>query len=194
MASDRGRLGDVVREVELSENMAAFRTGGLPRDHGPRRPPRARRDDRRRRLHAGAACDGPVSSPLTLRRHVLAFFQGNRYLIRDLVAYVARRSSAGGRVLDLYAGAGLFPAAAAAKGRWSPPWRAIELQRTSALNAAQELGAHGHDRGAAWSRIAMRIGCRVVPGARSNGRGRPRPAIRRWSSSIRRARDVTSGG
>jgi tRNA/tmRNA/rRNA uracil-C5-methylase (TrmA/RlmC/RlmD family) len=50
---------------------------------------------------------------LTLRRHVQAFFQGNRYLLRDLAAHVAGLLPGGGAVLDLYAGVGLFSLAAA---------------------------------------------------------------------------------
>jgi 23S rRNA (uracil-5-)-methyltransferase RumA len=42
------------------------------------------------------------------RRHVLAFFQNNRYLLRDLVARVVAEVDHGSRVIDLYAGAGLF--------------------------------------------------------------------------------------
>jgi 23S rRNA (uracil1939-C5)-methyltransferase len=52
-------------------------------------------------------------SVLTLRRHVQAFFQGNRHLLGDLVAHVAGRVPIGGAVLDLYAGVGLFAVAAA---------------------------------------------------------------------------------
>ena len=50
---------------------------------------------------------------LQLRRHVLSFFQGNRYLLSTLVAHVAGRVPIGARVLDLYAGVGLFSVAAA---------------------------------------------------------------------------------
>ena len=50
---------------------------------------------------------------LRLRRHVQSFFQGNRHLLGDLVAHVAARVPAGGAVLDLYAGVGLFSVAAA---------------------------------------------------------------------------------
>ena len=53
------------------------------------------------------------ASSLRLRRHGLAFFQGNRYLLRDLVAHVADRIPIGAQVLDLYAGVGLFSVAAA---------------------------------------------------------------------------------
>jgi 23S rRNA (uracil1939-C5)-methyltransferase len=55
---------------------------------------------------------GDVS--ITLRRHVLSFFQGNRYLLRDLVSHVVERVPIGSGVVDLYAGAGLFAVAAAA--------------------------------------------------------------------------------
>jgi 23S rRNA (uracil1939-C5)-methyltransferase len=50
--------------------------------------------------------------PITLRRHVLAFFQGNRFLLRALVAHVCDQVPTGSRVIDLYAGGGLFAIAA----------------------------------------------------------------------------------
>lgn len=49
-----------------------------------------------------------------LRRHVLAFFQGNRYLLRELVSHVIDQLPAGAPVIDLYAGVGLFAVSAAA--------------------------------------------------------------------------------
>ena len=48
-----------------------------------------------------------------LRRHVLTFFQGNRYLLNDLVAHVVGLVEEGRTVVDLYAGAGLFAVSAA---------------------------------------------------------------------------------
>jgi 23S rRNA (uracil1939-C5)-methyltransferase len=48
-----------------------------------------------------------------LRRHVLAFFQGNRYLLGELVAHVLAHVEPGGEVVDLYAGVGLFAVTAA---------------------------------------------------------------------------------
>lgn len=51
--------------------------------------------------------------PVTLRRHVLAFFQGNRYLLQDLVAHVVGPIESGSSVVDLYAGVGVFSIAAA---------------------------------------------------------------------------------
>jgi 23S rRNA (uracil1939-C5)-methyltransferase len=50
---------------------------------------------------------------VTLRRHVLTFFQGNRYLLNDLVAHVVGLVEEGSTVVDLYAGAGLFAVSAA---------------------------------------------------------------------------------
>lgn len=56
----------------------------------------------------------PGSTTVTLRRHVRAFFQGNRYLLPGLVAHVLARTPANADVLDLYAGSGLFSLAVAA--------------------------------------------------------------------------------
>jgi len=54
---------------------------------------------------------------VVLRRHVLAFFQGNRHLLASFVAHVVGLVPASGRLVDLYAGVGLFAiGAAAARG------------------------------------------------------------------------------
>lgn len=50
---------------------------------------------------------------VALRRHVLGFFQGNRFLLRDLVAHVIDEIDEGSQVVDLYAGAGVFAVSAA---------------------------------------------------------------------------------
>ena len=115
-------LGDVVREVELSENIEATeRVVHLE----TARPVEKRV---REALEAMTRGDGLTAGPFVtddlfgegvgqrLRRHVLAFFQGNRYLIRQLVQHVAEQVDAGSRVVDLYAGAGLFSLAAAMRG------------------------------------------------------------------------------
>ncbi len=52
-------------------------------------------------------------APIRLRRHVLSFFQGNRFLLSPLVAHVVGRLEEGSTVVDLYAGGGLFSVAAA---------------------------------------------------------------------------------
>jgi 23S rRNA (uracil1939-C5)-methyltransferase len=48
-----------------------------------------------------------------LRAHVGSFFQGNRFLLADLVGAVVELTPKGGPVLDLYAGVGLFALALA---------------------------------------------------------------------------------
>ena len=53
-------------------------------------------------------------TPIELRRHVLAFFQGNRYLLTDLVSSVMAQVPSDGDVIDLYAGVGLFAVSLAA--------------------------------------------------------------------------------
>jgi 23S rRNA (uracil1939-C5)-methyltransferase len=116
-AALRSLGADAVREIDLAENVDAteravhFET--------------AERVDRRI-LAKLASVDGVTAGEhvrdtlrigdgaITLRRHVRAFFQGNRYLLGRLVSHVVERVPAGGTVADLYAGAGLFAVAAAA--------------------------------------------------------------------------------
>lgn len=64
---------------------------------------------------SGRSSEGEVGS-VRLRRHVRAFFQGNRYLLSELVARVLSFVPAG-RVVDLYAGVGLFAVALASSRR-----------------------------------------------------------------------------
>jgi 23S rRNA (uracil1939-C5)-methyltransferase len=50
---------------------------------------------------------------VALRRHVLSFFQGNRFLLGPLAEHSAAQIPERGRMIDLYAGGGLFSIAAA---------------------------------------------------------------------------------
>ena len=50
---------------------------------------------------------------VAIRRHVLAFFQGNRHLFGDLVTHVTDQIPKGSTTIDLYAGGGVFAIAAA---------------------------------------------------------------------------------
>jgi 23S rRNA (uracil1939-C5)-methyltransferase len=59
---------------------------------------------------------GESSPALQLRRDVRAFFQGNRFLLEQLVQHVTD-CVPGGPVIDLYAGVGLFGLSLAATGR-----------------------------------------------------------------------------
>jgi tRNA/tmRNA/rRNA uracil-C5-methylase (TrmA/RlmC/RlmD family) len=58
----------------------------------------------------------PIDPGIMWRRRPASFFQGNRYLLGALVSEVLRVSSNARRVIDLYAGGGLFSVALAARG------------------------------------------------------------------------------
>jgi 23S rRNA (uracil1939-C5)-methyltransferase len=79
---------------------------------------------------------------VALRRHVLAFFQGNRFLLPSLVTHVVSHVEHGQRVVDLYAGTGLFSVSAAvARGATVT---AVEGDRSSAADlVANAAGADG---------------------------------------------------
>jgi 23S rRNA (uracil1939-C5)-methyltransferase len=71
---------------------------------------------------------------VALRRHVLAFFQGNRHLLAPFVAHVVGLVPEAGRLLDLYAGVGLFAVgASAARG---VEVTAVEGDRVAAADLA----------------------------------------------------------
>lgn len=85
---------------------------------------------------------------VSFRRHVRAFFQGNRYLLRDLVAHVTALAAEAPRVLDLYAGVGLFAVSIATSrdARMTAvegdPFAARDLE----INAATAASASGAQR------------------------------------------------
>jgi len=80
-------------------------------------------------------------APIELRRHVLSFFQGNRFLLRDLVSHVIGQVEAGSDVIDLYAGAGLFAVSAAAFR--SARVTAVEGDRVAAADLDANVRAAG---------------------------------------------------
>lgn len=116
IAAAAASLGDAAREVELSENVAATERVAHVETSQP---------IDRRALKGITSVQGLTPAPyvtdvlavgghtLKLRRHVLAFFQANRYLLQDLIAHVAGQVPVGGAVLDLYAGVGVFSVGAA---------------------------------------------------------------------------------
>jgi 23S rRNA (uracil1939-C5)-methyltransferase len=77
--------------------------------------------------HVEAAVHG-----LRLRAHVQSFFQANRFLVEALVQEVLDRTPAGGSVLDLYAGVGLF---ALPLGRRAEEVRGLELNPSAVEDA-----------------------------------------------------------
>jgi len=80
-------------------------------------------------------------APIVLRRHVLAFFQGNRFLLKDLVSHVIGQVEPGSDVIDLYAGAGLFAVSAAAVR--NARVTAVEGDRFAAADLEANVGAAG---------------------------------------------------
>jgi 23S rRNA (uracil1939-C5)-methyltransferase len=84
-----------------------------------------------------------------IRAHVQSFFQGNRFLLEDLVSAATSALPRGGRVLDLYSGVGLFALAVAprsldVRGAESNP-RAVEdargnLERAGFTNVRIQAG------------------------------------------------------
>jgi 23S rRNA (uracil1939-C5)-methyltransferase len=151
-------FGDLVRQVELSENISA--TDRVV--HVETSRPVERRAlaalTQGEGLTAGPYVTddlGEPGAPLTLRRHVLAFFQGNRYLIRNLADHVVGQLPAGGRILDLYAGAGLFSVTAAY--RVGAAVTAVEGDRHSAADLvanAKEREGRPHTEREGFSRAS----------------------------------------
>ena len=108
----------------------------------------------------GQPCVEDLIRGVRLRRHARAFFQGNRYLLDDLVAAVTGACPPG-LVVDLYAGVGLFGLCLAAGGAHQvvaveghgasaadleanagPLGEAVRIERTS----VERFVARGHAR------------------------------------------------
>jgi 23S rRNA (uracil1939-C5)-methyltransferase len=84
------------------------------------------------RLTAGRAADGE------LHRRAESFFQGNRFLISELVTSVIDAVLPDGNVLDLYAGVGLFAVSLAGAGRQGIT--AVEGDRSSGGDLQRNAG------------------------------------------------------
>lgn len=81
---------------------------------------------------------------VTLRAHVQSFFQGNRFLTPELLAVVSRLVPAGGPLLDLYAGVGLFALPLALRG---DGFRAAEIDELAVADARVNAQAAGLEPG-----------------------------------------------
>jgi 23S rRNA (uracil1939-C5)-methyltransferase len=81
-----------------------------------------------------------VVQGIHLRAHVQSFFQGNRFLVGALVQEVLDRTPAGGSVLDLYAGVGLF---ALPLGRRAEEVRGLEISASAVADARVNAEAAG---------------------------------------------------
>jgi len=139
-------LGLDVREIELSENAAATERGvSLDTASGIDVQSAAKLAGTDGITAFGA--DGIVTETLkvggvdiSLRRSVLAFFQGNRFLLSALVNHVVDQIPSRASVVDLYAGAGLFAIGAAAAKQASV--RAVEGDRVSAADLTANAAAY----------------------------------------------------
>ena len=80
--------------------------------------------------------DPPVAGPVGWTRQATSFFQGNRWLVGALARRVID-TAAGDRVVDLYAGVGLFSVALAARGASVV---AVEGDRSSGADLAANAG------------------------------------------------------
>jgi 23S rRNA (uracil1939-C5)-methyltransferase len=138
LAAGISSLGLNVREIELSENIEAS-------DRAVSLDAAAAMDARSlTRLAAieGITAFGPEAivtehmtvggAAVALRRSVLAFFQGNRYLLSRLAEHVVDAIPRDAELVDLYAGAGLFAVCAAAAKHAHV--RAVEGDRVSAAD------------------------------------------------------------
>jgi 23S rRNA (uracil1939-C5)-methyltransferase len=137
-------LGLDVREIELSENADASNRAISLESTAAIDVQSSRRLAETDGL-TGFGPDAVVTETLTvggvdvsLRRSVLAFFQGNRYLLGTLANHIVDQVSNGVSLIDLYAGAGLFAiGAAAARGARV---RAVEGDRASAADLIANAG------------------------------------------------------
>jgi 23S rRNA (uracil1939-C5)-methyltransferase len=95
------------------------------------------------RAHVIDRLDLGEGRTVELRRHVLAFFQGNRHLLTPLVTHVVGLVPQEGDLIDVYAGVGLFSIAAAVVRRARVT--AVEGDRVAAAdleaNAAAAAGS-----------------------------------------------------
>jgi tRNA/tmRNA/rRNA uracil-C5-methylase (TrmA/RlmC/RlmD family) len=105
---------------------------------------------------------GAARGRVVFRRHAQSFFQANRYLVQHLVSRVTTLVPEG-RIVDLYAGVGLFALSLAAAGR--DPVVAVEGDRVS----AEDLRANARPYGQSVRTLRMPVeeylqGARVEPG------------------------------
>jgi 23S rRNA (uracil1939-C5)-methyltransferase len=109
-ARDGVRLDDLSGRIDLPDGLAGMTAGARGRP-----VTLAGRPVVTETADALFGASSPVGSDVTWSRHAAAFFQGNRFLTGDLVRRVLEASS-GERVVDLYAGVGLFALALAGRG------------------------------------------------------------------------------
>jgi 23S rRNA (uracil1939-C5)-methyltransferase len=93
---------------------------------------------------------------LRLMSHARAFFQANRFLVEELVAHVLALVPSEGKVLDLYAGVGLFSLPIAKRGQETRAAESDAQAVDDARENARRLGLTGFRIEAADVREALR--------------------------------------
>jgi 23S rRNA (uracil1939-C5)-methyltransferase len=93
-------------------------------------------------LH-GSPWLGHRVSGLALKSHARAFFQGNRFLVEDLVRCVLDLAPADRPALDLYAGVGIFALTLARRGQAVRAVEADEIAADDARENARRLSISG---------------------------------------------------
>ena len=104
---------------------------------------------------------GDDAGGAVLQRRAESFFQGNRFLLRDLVAAVTDAVPDDGEVLDLYAGVGLFSVALAAAGRSDVT--AVEGDRSSGADLRENARPHAPRLDARIQRVEDYLAARRAP-------------------------------
>jgi len=126
-ARDGARLDDLAGTLELPEGVTGMTTRA--RGRAVTLAGSAVVTDTADALFGGTP---PIAADVSWARHASSFFQGNRFLTGELVRRVLAES-VGERVVDLYAGVGLFAVALAARGAEVV---AVEGDRSSAADLA----------------------------------------------------------
>ncbi len=129
---DGARFDDLAGRIDLPAGLSGMSAGtrGRPVTLSGRPVVTDTADE----LFGGAS---PVGSLVAWTRHAVSFFQGNRFLTGDLVRAVLGASE-GDRMVDLYAGVGLFALALAARGAEVV---AVEGDRASVIDLAANARA-----------------------------------------------------
>jgi len=167
-----------VREIELSENRAATERAvalDLAAPIGPRALERLAATDGINGLASPSGEFGSAyltdrlslgdGATVSLRRHVAAFFQGNRHLLREFVAHVISQVPDGAELVDLYAGVGLFSIAAARTRHVRAV--AVEGDRVAAADLSFNAEAVGVPVMAVWQPVERFIRGRAIEPNRS---------------------------
>ncbi len=180
---ENAELGSRIRGIDLLESPdGATRVAALVTTLAPHEAPALERvgrmehltglgvETRQHRLHwlRGAPFVEVSVRSLLLRVHVRSFFQANRFLYESLAGTVVDLLPGRGRVLDLYAGVGLFALPLAARDGGEvvvverAPTAALDARANARRNRLDGVRVVGMDVGAALAETRPEAGERIV--------------------------------